>query len=269
MLARDGVLFGVVEHFLREGWSPGQIAGAMQMNWPDAPARRVAAETIYTCRYALPRGALRQEPITCLRKACGARLPRSRGTDRRGQRADRLSIHVRPPAVEERALPGHWAGDFIKGVGNRSAVGVLVERSSRLVLLAKMADAAAAALEGYTRQLNRIAAPMRPSLTYDRGKEMARRAELTAQTGVKVNFCDPHSPGNADSARTPTASFASTCRMAPTCPSTARNNSMRSPSDSTSGHGRSTATFHRSASTGPSWSILTSPRAPFTDKCCN
>jgi IS30 family transposase len=106
-----------------------------------------------------------------------------------------LSIHVRPPEVDDRALPGHWEGDFIKGAGNRSAVGVLVERSSRLVLLAKMDDAtAAAALDGYTRKLNGIAEPLRQSLTYDQGKEMARHAELTARTGVKVYFCDPHSP---------------------------------------------------------------------------
>jgi IS30 family transposase len=189
------VLFGVVEHFLREGWSPGQIAGAMKMMWPDSPERRVCTETIYTCLYALPRGALRQELIAGLRKAHSARLPRSRGTDRRGQLPDMLSIHVRPPEVEDRALPGHWEGDFIKGAGNRSAVGVLVERSSRLVLLAKMDDAtAASALTGYTRQLNSVAEPMRQSLTYDQGKEMARHAELTALTGVKVSCCDPHSP---------------------------------------------------------------------------
>ncbi len=194
-LAVDAVLFGVVEHFLREGWSPGQIAGTLKMLWPEAPERRVAAETLYTCLYALPRGALRQELIACLRKARSSRVPRARGTDRRGQRAEMMSIHVRPPEVDDRALPGHWEGDFIKGAGNRSAVGVLVERRSRLVLLAKMDDAtAASALEGYTRKLNGIAAPLRQSLTYDQGKEMARHAELTANTGVKVYFCDPHSP---------------------------------------------------------------------------
>ena len=183
-LAVDGVLFGVVEHFLREGWSPGQIAGALKMMWPDAPERRVSPETIYTCLYALPRGALRQELIACLRKGRSTRLPCARGTDQRGQLADMLSIHARPPAVEDRTLPGHWEGDFIKGAGNRSAVGVPVERSSLLVLLAKMDDAtAASALTGYTRKLNSIAGPMRQSLTYDQGKEMARHAELTAQTG--------------------------------------------------------------------------------------
>lgn len=144
-LAVDGVLFGVVEHLLQEGWSPGQIAGTMKMMWPDSPDRRVSAETIYTCLYALPRG-----------------------TDRRGQLTDMVSIHVRPPEVDDRVLPGHWEGDFLKGAGNRSAVGVLVERSSRLVLLAKMDDAtAASALTGYTLKLSGIAAPMRQSLTYD------------------------------------------------------------------------------------------------------
>lgn len=194
-LAVEAVLFSVVEHFLREGWSPGQIAGTMNMLWPDAPERRVSAEILYTGLYALPQGAWRQELIAGLRRARHARVPRARGTDRRGQLTDMLSIHVRPPEVDDRALPGHWEGDFIKGAGNRSAVGVLVERSSRLVLLAKMDDAtAAAALEGYTRKLNGIAQPLRLSLTYDQGKEMARHAELTARTGVKVYFCDPHSP---------------------------------------------------------------------------
>jgi len=194
-LAVEAVLFGVVEHFLREGGSPGQIAGTLKMLWPDAPERRVAAATIDTCRYAWPRGAWRQERIACLRQARSTRVPRARGTDRRGQLNDRVSMHVRPPEVDDRALPGHWEGDFIKGAGNRSAVGVRVERSSRLVLLAKRDDAtAAAALDGYTRQLNGIAAPRRQSLTYDQGKEMARPAELTARTGVKVYCCDPHSP---------------------------------------------------------------------------
>ena len=92
-------------------------------------------------------------------------------------------------------MPGHWEGDFIKGARNRSSVGVLVERHSRLVLLAKMDGASAeAALEGFTRKLNSIAAPMRQTLTYDQGKEMAKHRQLTENTGVRVYFCDPHSP---------------------------------------------------------------------------
>jgi IS30 family transposase len=122
-------------------------------------------------------------------------MPRARGVDRRGQIPDMISIHVRPPEIEDRVMPGHWEGDFIKGAGNHSSVGVLVERSSRLVLLAKMEDAtAASALTGFSAKLNSIAEPMRHSLTYDQGKEMSRHAELREQTGVNVYFCDPHSP---------------------------------------------------------------------------
>ncbi len=199
-LAVDGVLFGVVEHFLREGWSPGQIAGALNRLWPDSPERRVATETLDTGRSARPRGAWRQELIAGLRQAHRARLPRARGTDRRGQLPERLSMHGRPPAVEDRAWPGHGEGDFLTGAGHRAAVGVLVERRSRRVLLAKRDDAtAAAALAGDTRQLNSVAEPRRPSLTYDPGQALARPAELTAQTGVKVSCCDPQSPGQRGS----------------------------------------------------------------------
>src|SRR5258705_11314388 len=122
-------------------------------------------------------------------------MSRKRGTDRRGQIPEMVSIHVRPPEVDGRVMPGHWEGDFIKGAGNQSSVGVLVERSSRLVLLAKMEDAtAASALAGFTAKLNSIAAPLRQSFTYDQGKEMTRHQELTAATGVRGYFCDPHSP---------------------------------------------------------------------------
>src|SRR5437773_1760896 len=98
-----------------------------------------------------------------------------RGNDRRGQFPEMVSIHVRPPEVDDGVMPGHWEGDFIKGAGNKSSVGVLVERTSRLVLLAKMDDAtAASALAGFSAKLNSIAAPMRQTLTYDQGKEMSR-----------------------------------------------------------------------------------------------
>ena len=152
-------------------------------------------ETIYTAIYAQPRGELRRQLIACLRHDHSTRMPRSRGNDRRGRIPDMVSIHVRPPEVNDRVMPGHWEGDFIKGAGNKSSVGVLVERSTRLVLLAKMADAtAASALAGFCAKLNSIAAPMRHSLTYDQGKEMTQHGDLTTQTGVTVYFCDPHSP---------------------------------------------------------------------------
>ena len=176
-------------------WSPQQISGTLKRMWPNDPTLHVSHETIYTAIYAQPRGELRRQLIACLRQGRSTRMSRTRGTDRRGQIPDMVSIHVRPPEIDDRVMPGHWEGDFIKGAGNQSSVGVLVERTTRLVLLAKMEDAtAASALAGFTAKLNSIAAPLRQSLTYDQGKEMTRHRELTAATGLRVYFCDPHSP---------------------------------------------------------------------------
>jgi len=188
-------LLDLVVGYLRKAWSPEQIAGIFKHTWPLDWKRNVSHETIYTMIYAQPKGELRRELIACLRQGRSTRKPRSGGQDRRGGIPDMVSIHVRPPEVDDRQMPGHWEGDFIKGKNNASSVGVLVERVSRLVLLAKMDDAtAASALKGFSDKLNSIAAPMRQSLTYDQGREMAKHRELTAQTGVKVYFCDPHSP---------------------------------------------------------------------------
>ena len=194
-LQRDGLRWGLVLTMLNWNWSPQQIAGTLRRAFPDQPERHVSHETIYTAIYAQPRGELRRQLIVCLRQGRGTRLPRTRGEDRRGQIPNMVSIHVRPPEVEDRVMPGHWEGDFIKGASNQSSIGVLVERSTGLVLLAKMADATAASgLAGFSAKLNSIAAPMRQSFTYDQGKEMSRHKELAAETGVKVFFCDPHSP---------------------------------------------------------------------------
>ena len=194
-LQPDGLRWGLVLTLLDWKWSPQQIAGTLRRTFPGQPERHVSHETIYTAIYAQPRGELRRQLIACLRQGRGTRLPRTRGNDRRGQIPEMVSIHVRPPEVQDRVMPGDWEGDFIKGAGNKSSVGVLVERSTRLVLLAKMEDAtAASALAGFTAKLNSIAEPMRRSLTYDQGKEMSRHQQLELNTGVKVYFCDPHSP---------------------------------------------------------------------------
>jgi len=194
-LDMGGVAWRVVLTLLDWKWSPQQIAATLKCVFPNEPERHVSHETIYTAIYAQPRGELRRQLVACLRHGHSTRMPRTRGTDRRGQIPDMVSIHVRPPEVNDRVMPGHWEGDFIKGAGNKSSVGVLVERTSRLVLLARMEDAtAASALAGFTVKLNSIAAPMRQSLTYDQGKEMSRHAELAVNTGVRVYFCDPHSP---------------------------------------------------------------------------
>ena len=194
-LSSDSLSWSLVMTLLDWKWSPQQIAATLKRTFPNEAARHVSHETIYTAIYAQPRGELRRQLIACLRQGRGTRLPRSRGTDRRGQIPEMVSIHVRPPEIEDRVMPGHWEGDFIKGAGNKSSVGVLVERSSRLVLLAKMDDAtASSALAGFTAKLNAIADPMRKSFTYDQGKEMSYHRQLAAATGVQVYFCDPHSP---------------------------------------------------------------------------
>ena len=194
-LCLHGVCWRIVLTLLEWKWSPQQISGTLKRMYPTDPTQQVSHETTYTAIYAQPRGELRRQLIACLRHGHSTRMPRTRGTDRRGQIPDMVSIHVRPPEIEDRLLPGHWEGDFIKGANNASSVGVLVERTSRLVLLAKMEDAtAASALAGFSAKLNSIAEPLRQSFTYDQGKEMSRHAELTAATGVKVYFCDPHSP---------------------------------------------------------------------------
>lgn len=194
----DSILFGAVEHFLRLHWSPEQIALALARLYPQGHDYRVSHETIYNCIYAQPVGELRRDLIACLRQAHNKRVPRSKGVDRRWQIPDMLSIHLRPPEIEDRQFPGHWEGDLIKGEANASAVGTLVERSSRLLMLVKLPHpkpaSAANVLQAFTDKLNGIAQPMRRSMTYDQGREMAMHARLTQQTGIAVYFCDPHSP---------------------------------------------------------------------------
>jgi len=195
-LGPDTPLFAVVHDQLREGWSPEQIAGMLKRAFAEDRSRHVCHETIYSAIYVMPRGALRTDLISLLRFGHAKRRPRARGQDRRGQIADMVSLHVRPPEIEDRLIPGHWEGDLIKGAHNRSCVGTLVERTSRLVLLAKVegGGTADAALAGFTGILNRVHAPMRKTMTYDQGKEMSRHKDLTAATGVAVYFADPHSP---------------------------------------------------------------------------
>jgi len=197
-LVRTGALFAQVREMLGRKWSPEQIAIYLARQFPREAAQRVSHETIYNAIYAQPRGELRRELIACLRHARSTRLPRTRGEDRRGKIADMLSLHVRPPEVADRLFPGHWEGDLIKGKANASAVGTLVERSSRLLILVRLPHpkpaSAANVLQAFTDKLRSIAEPMRRSMTYDQGSEMARHKELAANAGIAVYFCDPHSP---------------------------------------------------------------------------
>ena len=188
--------FELVAHMLRKRLSPEQIAGKLRsMNIPSLREAYVCRETIYNAIYALPVGELRKELIICLRQSKTTRRPRSGGVDRRGQIPEMVSIHVRPPEIEDRLMPGHWEGDLIKGKANASSVGTLVERTSGYLMLVKMKDATAtSAMEGFSAALNGMPLAMRKSMTYDQGREMARHAEITQQTGVAIYFCDPHSP---------------------------------------------------------------------------
>ena len=188
-------LWRQVMAYLKAGYSPEQIAGTLGAVHPQTPSLQVSHETIYTAIYAMPRGELRTEVIGWLRFGHTKRRPRARGEDRRGRIPDMVSIHDRPPEIDERLVPGHWEGDLIKGAHNRSAVGTLVERTTLFTVLSKMDNASAeAALSGFSHVLNRIEAQTRLSMTYDQGREMASHQQLTAATGVKVYFADPHSP---------------------------------------------------------------------------
>jgi IS30 family transposase len=188
-------LWKPVLRYLKAGYSPEQIAGTLTVVHPETPSLQVSHETIYTAIYAMPRGELRTQVIGWLRFGHAKRRPRARGRDRRGRIPDMVSIHERPPEVEERLVPGHWEGDLIKGAHNRSAVGTLVERTTLFTVLSRMNDASAeSALSGFSHVLNRIEAQQRLSLTYDQGREMAAHQRLTEATGVKVYFADPHSP---------------------------------------------------------------------------
>jgi IS30 family transposase len=189
------VLWDEVMRYLKRRYSPEQIAGTLALVHAQTPTLQVSHETVYTAIYAMPRGELRTEVIGWLRFGHAKRRPRARGEDRRGRIPDMVSIHDRPPEIDERLVPGHWEGDLIKGARNASAVGTLVERTTLFTVLSRMDDGSAeAALSEFSFVLNRIDAQKRLSLTYDQGREMAAHQQLTGATGVKVYFADPHSP---------------------------------------------------------------------------
>jgi hypothetical protein len=153
---------------------------------------QLSHEAIYQAIYAMPRGELRSEVIALLRHGHNKRRPRARGHDRCGQIPNMVPISERPAEIEERLVPGHWEGDTIKGKYNRSAVSTLVERSTLLPLLARMnGTGAEAAVDGFTRVLDRVEAQKRLSITYDRGKEMALHETLSANTGVNQRTHPP------------------------------------------------------------------------------
>lgn len=185
-LDRQGALWAQVRGLLQRKWSPEQIACTLG---------GVSHQAIYTAIYAMPRGALRRELTVLLRRGRAAQKLMDRPASRRGKMQDLPSIHVRPPEANDRLLPGHWEGDFLKGTRNRSAVGVLVDRHSLFLMLVRMEDCSAlAALQGFQTAFSPLPAEAKKTLTYDQGKEMALYQKLAESTGLAIYFADPRSP---------------------------------------------------------------------------
>jgi IS30 family transposase len=195
--AFDSPLAAQVLLDLKKGWSPEQVAGRMKLPSESASplAAPVSHETIYAAIYAQPRGALRSELVKALRCSRGGRLPRARGKSRFGAIQNAAPIHVRPPEVANRVVPGHWEGDLIKGARNASAVGTLVERTSRFLILAKMdAMDSISVTDSFAKRLRRVPIALRKTLTYDRGTEMSTHQDLAKRLHINIYFCDPYKP---------------------------------------------------------------------------
>jgi transposase, IS30 family len=194
-LAQCGRLRHEVERRLAERWSPQQIAARLVRDYPDDPEMRVSHETIYQSLFVQARGILRKELTRCLRSGQPRRQPHRR-TKRGGELRDMVLLSERPAEVADRAVPGHWEGDLIIGKAGESAIGTLVERTTRYVLLLDLRQGRLAAQVRAQLAVKILELPehLRRSLTWDRGKEMGEHVRFTIDTGVKVYFCDPHSP---------------------------------------------------------------------------
>jgi IS30 family transposase len=195
-----------------QSWSPEQISGRLRLDFPDDESMRISHEAIYQSLYVQGRGALRRELTACLRTGRALRVPRARTTRRnKSFVTDELLISERPADVHDRAVPGHWEGDLILGT-DRTAIGTLVERSSRFTMLLHLppqeADdspeaesspaltgaGAAAVRDAIAGTITTLPEQLRRSLTWDQGSEMAQHVQLRLDTGLQIYFCDPRSP---------------------------------------------------------------------------
>jgi IS30 family transposase len=196
-----------------KGWSPEQISQRLRVDFPDDDSMRISHEAIYQALYVQGRGALKRELVACLRTGRALRIPRARSQKKPwGHVTPEVMISERPAEADDRAVPGHWEGDLIIGL-ERSAIGTLVERTTKLTLLIhlpreegyrhKHTPKNGPALAGYgaITMKNALASKMaslpeqlRRSLTWDRGKELSQHAAFKVETGIPVFFADPHSP---------------------------------------------------------------------------
>jgi len=191
---RPDILADVYEKLFKK-FSPEQISRTIKNENPDEPLRWISHESIYRYIYAFPRGTLRKVFTSFLRSQRRLRRNRSQVHAKRGQIPDAVPISERPKEVEDRIVPGHWEGDLIIGKNHKSALGTLVERTTRLVILVPIKGKDAKTVrESFSEVFQEIEPEMKKSMTYDRGLEMAEHKVLTRETGVKVYFADPNSP---------------------------------------------------------------------------
>lgn len=185
----------VVKKLRKKKWSPKQIAEELKKDYPDNMAMRIAPETIYTYIYVLPRGSLKKELTSCLRQNRRRRHKQSRGIKMERNIEDMLSIEERPKEVEDRIVPGHWEGDLIIGKNNRSALGTLVERTTRTTILVPVKNREALVVaKSFAKEVKKLPGQMKLSMTYDQGREMAQHKLFSNISGIKVYFAHPRSP---------------------------------------------------------------------------
>ena len=184
----------VIEH-LELRWSPEQIAKRLKVLYPRDMAMHVSHETIYAYLYIHPRGTLKRRMIANLRRKHINRRIKDKERKKSAPIQDYISIDDRPEEVKDRQIAGHWEGDIIMGALNKSAMGTLVERKTRLTLLVKLIKKDAASVrEAFTDKFNTLPLRIKKSLTYDHGCEMAQHKKFTEDTQRKVYFAHPHSP---------------------------------------------------------------------------
>ncbi|MCF6523814.1 IS30 family transposase [Streptomyces sp. JJ36] len=194
-LAALPVLRARVEARLQECWSPEQIARTLAAEHPHDAEMRVSHETIYQSVYVQGRGALRRELAGCLRTGRALRKPATTSSGR-GRLQGMVMISERPAEVEDRAVPGHWEGDLIIGKNGDSAIGTLVERTTRFVMLLHLPGdrTAQAVRDQMIATIRTLPDALKRSVTWDQGHEMAHHKEISMATDMAIYFCDPHSP---------------------------------------------------------------------------
>jgi transposase, IS30 family len=196
-LATNDTLHAEVQTRLQQFHSPTQIASRLRRDFPDDPEMWVSHEAIYQAIYVQGRGSLRRELHACLRSGRVLRKPQHQPGQRRGRIPGMVNISQRPAEVADRAVPGHWEGDLIMGsTKSGSAIGTLVERTTRFVMLLHLPDnhGALAVQDAIVAKMAQLPAMLRRSLTWDQGSEMANHAAITLATDLDIYFCDPHSP---------------------------------------------------------------------------